>query len=87
MDIQYCGDSSYRPKAVFVRKDIKKHFGKKINVVLEEDSSQTGNFEITLTNNKTGKSQLIHSKRSGDGFVKKETSDDFREKVQRFCSS
>ncbi|CAI2379927.1 unnamed protein product [Moneuplotes crassus] len=87
MNIQYCGGCSYRPKAVFVQKDIKKHFGGKVNVVFDRDSSLTGNFEITITDKKTGKSQLLHSKKNGDGFVKKETIDDFREKVQKFCSS
>ncbi|CAI2381921.1 unnamed protein product [Moneuplotes crassus] len=87
MKIQFCGGCSYRPKAVYVQKEVEKIFGEKLAVIFKKDLKVTGNFEITLFNQKTGESKLVHSKKNGGGFVKEDNFDEFKEKLAEFCSS
>ena len=87
LNIQYCGGWSYGPKAVYVKKYVAKEFGNKIAVVLKKDNKVTGNFELTVSSKKSGKSKLVHSKQNGEGFVNEDNLEALGQKLRDFCAS
>lgn len=65
--IEYCGGWGYSSRASYIAKGIEEVFGDKFRVELYRDKGATGRLEVTVT--KAGKSQLVHSKAKGEGFV------------------
>ena len=63
---------------------VAKEFGDKIHITLSPDSGTTGNLEITIQNDKNKKSTIVHSKKSGDGFVKDSNAEEFMGNVRKF---
>ena len=61
--VQYCGGWGYKRFFVSLKEALEKEFPGKVAITATQDTSSTGNFEVTLV--KTG--QLVHSKRNGGG--------------------
>ena len=87
MVIHHCGGWGYGGKAAALQEQVVKEFGSKIQIVLQGDPGVTGNFEVTMHNNKTGTNKLIHSKKNGDGLVDDSNRDAFMTKVREFIKA
>ena len=84
--IQYCKGWGYRKKADYVIENVAKDFGDKVIIIMKKDKQVTGNFEVSITEVKTGNSKQIHSKKNGQGFIKEDNYEEFSQKIKEFVS-
>ena len=84
VNIRYCGSWGYYTYAAVAEDLLTNEFGDKLHIVSDKDRWVTGNLDLTITNNKTGETEVIHSKSRGDGFITKANKNSIVSKIEQF---